>query len=101
MVKAKIEKKAVVVTTEHRGVFFGYIPEGGDALLPGEITLARCRNVVYWPASAKGFLGLAASGPPSGSRVGPAAAEVTLYKITSVSTASPEAVEAWERAAWQ
>lgn len=97
--KQEQQGKPVVVTTENRGVFFGYMTD--DSGLPGRVVLQGCRNCVYWPASTKGFLGLAASGPPSGSRVGPAAAETTLFGITSVSAASPEAVEAWERATWQ
>jgi len=94
----KTEKKAVVVTTEHRGVFFGYVLD--DSKAPAQITLSRARNCVYWAANVRGFLGLATSGPLEGSRVGPAAAEFVIYKLTSVVTCTPEAVDAWERASW-
>lgn len=92
------EKKAVLVTTENRGVFFGYVEDESKA--PAQITLSRCRNCVYWPQAVRGFLGLTVSGPLEGSRIGPAAAETTLYKVTSVSACTPEAVERWEKAAW-
>lgn len=92
------KKKAVVVTTEARGVFFGYVVD--ESAAPSRITLSGCRNCVYWAANARGFLGLAVSGPLEGSRVGPAAPEVTLYGLTSISACSPEATEAWEKASW-
>lgn len=94
-----MSKKYVLVTTENRGVFGGYVAD--DSKAPAQITLTECRNAIYWPQATKGFLGLAVSGPPQGSRVGPAAAETTLYGVASVTTCTPEAVAAWERAAWQ
>lgn len=97
----KIEKKgvmteqAVLVTTEHRGVFFGYTTD-----VTGEtITLKRGRLCVYWSADVKGFMGLASNGPTAKCRIGPAA-DIILRNITSVSTVTPEAVEAWESAPW-
>ena len=56
--KAKGTERAVLVTTEHRGVFFGYATDpDGDT-----ITLRACRNAIYWSADVRGFLGLAATG---------------------------------------
>ncbi len=37
--------KAVLVTTNYRGVFFGYIKN--DKKLPNEITLTGVRNCLY------------------------------------------------------
>ena len=88
----------VLVTTEHRGVFFGYmIGEAAKA----KVLLQRARNCVFWDAASRGFVGLAESGPTKGCRVGPAAPEMTLFDITSVLTCTPEAVERWEAAPWQ
>ena len=94
----KKSPKAVVVTTENRGVFFGYIVD--DSQAPAQITLSQCRNALYWPQSVKGFLGLASSGPSAGSRIGPVATESTLYRLTSITTCTPEAVSAWEAGQW-
>ena len=94
------EKKAVLVTTKHRGVFFGYINGGNPGNLPGSLAIDRCRNVLYWDASCKGFLGLAANGPSDRCRVGPAA-NVTLYDVTSVADVTPTAVAKFEAAPWQ
>ena len=89
------KERAVVVTTEYRGVFFGYAAD-----TDGEtISLRAARNCIYWPAANKGFMGLAAMGPVHGSRVGPAA-DITLRKITSVIECTPDAAKAWEACPW-
>lgn len=95
MAPKKTEERAVVVTTEHRGVFFGYAAE-----TEGEtIALRRARLCVYWTADLRGFMGLAAQGPSSGCKVGPPA-DITLRKITAVIEATPEAVKRWEEGPW-
>jgi hypothetical protein len=95
MAKA-IEAKAVLVTTEHRGVFFGHVKD--DKKLPAQITLTGARNCIYWTAVLGGFLGLAAKGPNRECKIGTRVGEVTLYKITSVTPVEPDAVKAWEAA---
>ena len=88
-------EKPVLVTTAHRGVFFGYAKDTeGEA-----IKLRNGRNVIYWGASLKGFLGLAAMGPDSSCRIGPAA-NIQLRNITSVSDVTPGAVVKFESAPW-
>ena len=91
----KTKERAVLVTPEHRGVFFGYAEvTDGDT-----IKLKRARNCIYWPAENKGFLGLAKDGPLDGSRVGPPA-DIELRKITCVAEVTPEAVKVWEKQPW-
>ena len=93
------QQKPVLVTTSHRGVFFGYLNgsyKPGDAV----IRLTRARNVVYWPIGQHGFLGLASDGPESGARIGPPA-DIELRDITCVAQCSPEAVAAFEKAPWR
>jgi len=92
---SKAKERAVVVTTKHRGVFFG-MAEKTDG---EQIKLRAARCCLYWPIGQKGFMGLASVGPLNGSRVGPAA-DITLRDITSVIECTPEAVSAWERAPW-
>lgn len=94
--KMAIKKKPVLVTTEFRGVFFGYISD--DKKLPAEITLSGARNCIYWHSSIGGFLGLASNGPNSQCRIGKRVDEVTLYKITSITSIEPTAEKAWENA---
>lgn len=92
----KKKEIAVLVTTLHRGVFFGYATETGGKT----IKLRSARNCLYWPAGQKGFLGLATTGPIDGSRIGPSA-NIELRDITAVAECTPDAVVAWEKAPWK
>lgn len=94
--KKKSDSRAVIVTTAHRGVFFGYTDK-----TDGEtITLKRARLCVYWSSDLKGFMGLAAQGPSSSCRIGPPA-DITVRSITAVVEVSPEATKRWEDAPWK
>lgn len=95
MPKAKNGERAVLVTTSHRGVFFGYATKTDGAT----INLRAARNCIYWPTENKGFLGLASMGPVSGAKVGPAA-DIELRDITCVAACTDEAVARWEKAPW-
>lgn len=96
MSKAKANgKRAVVVTTAHRGVFFGYATDTDGE----QVALAGARLCIYWSADVKGFMGLAASGPSKNCRVGPAA-DITLRNITAVIEVTSEAAAKWEAAPW-
>lgn len=87
--------KAVLITTEFRGVFFGFIKN--DKNLPSEIVLTKARNCIYWSSDCGGFMGLASKGPTSSCRIGAKVEEIKLYKITSVTPVTPEAAERWEK----
>lgn len=95
----KSKKTPVMVTTEHRGVFFGYI--NGEKVKDGSITIARARCCVYWSAAMRGFMGLAATGPDSACKIGPQVPSLTLAKVTSVIECTAEAAENWEAGPWQ
>ena len=89
--------KPVMVTTEFRGVFFGYmekVPENGS------ITLKQAQNCVYWSTDVHGFMGLASSGPTENCKIGPAVPSITLNKVTAVVEVSPEAAEKWKSQPW-
>ena len=93
---AKKTQQAVLVTTEFRGVFFGYVKD--DKKLPAEVTLSGVKNCIYWDASCGGFLGLAANGPNKDCRIGKRVSEITLYKVTSVTPVDDAAAKIWESA---
>ena len=79
----------LIVTTAHRGVFFGYgIPSDAPT-----IRIEKVRMVVYWSADVRSVVGLAATGPSGGCKIGPAAVAMTLRDVTSVIECSPEAAE--------
>jgi hypothetical protein len=93
--QAKTDGRPVVVTTAHRGVFFGYAED-----TDGEtIALKGSRLCVYWSSDVKGFMGLAANGPTKSCKIGPAA-DITLRNITAVLEVTPEAEAKWVEAPW-
>jgi Domain of unknown function (DUF6948) len=82
----KSKERAVLVTTAHKGVFFGYARDtSGES-----IALRAARLCVYWSADLRGFMGLASHGPNSYCKIGPAA-DIDLRDITSVVEVSPAA----------
>lgn len=88
------EMKAVIVTTEFRGVFFGRLAEeDSDKRI---VKLEGARNVIYWPAATRGFIGLATEGPIEGAKIGPACERITLWGVTSVLECSETAVKRFE-----
>ncbi len=89
------QKRTVLVTTAHRGVFFGYAGKTDGE----QIVLKGARLCLYWSSDCKGFMGLAATGPTKNCRVGPPA-DIALRSITAVVEVSPEAVTKWEAAPW-
>jgi len=87
--------KAVIVTTQHRGVFYGRLEAGQDENVR-TLVLLNCRNAIHW-AGSKGFLGLASFGPEHGSRIGAAADRVRLHDVTSVTDVTDDAATKWEK----
>lgn len=92
---SNVKERAVLVTTLHRGVFFGW----AQATDGPTISLRAAKNCLYWPSENQGFLGLANMGPVSGCRIGPPA-DIELRDITCVAACTDKAVMAWERATW-
>lgn len=92
------QETPVMVTTEHRGVFFGYI--NGEKVKDSSITIKRARCCVYWSSDVRGFMGLAATGPNKSCRVGPAVPSLMLTKVTAVVECTPESAKAWEVGPW-
>ncbi len=89
----KQKERAVLVTTEFRGVFFGYATKtDGDT-----IKLRSARNCIRWRRSVGGFMGLAENGPNNECIIG-ARADIELRKITAVLSVTPKAIGAWEAA---
>lgn len=91
----EVTNRPVLVTTQHRGVFFGY-EESRDGT---SIVLKRARNCVRW-SGTRGFVGLAANGPNDNCRIGPPAERLELLNITSIADVTAAAVDKWESAPW-
>lgn len=89
------KERAVLVTTAHRGVFYGYATDTDGE----QIKLRAARCALYWSRDVKGFLGLANAGPSKSCRIGPPA-DLTLRNITAVAEVTADAVKNWEAAPW-
>lgn len=96
---AASKTRPVVVTTEHRGVFFGHLTADSDRGSK-TITLADAQMCIYWSSGVKGVLGLAATGPLKDCKITPAVPRITLQGVTAVLDATDEAVKAWQDRPW-
>ncbi len=93
----KAKPTPLIVTTVHKGVFFGY----GDATTTAEtIRITDARMCVYWSEDVKGIVGLAANGPTKSCKIGPAAPAITLQGVTSIMEVTKIAEEKWQEAPW-
>lgn len=92
----KNKNQPLIVTTEHRGVFFGY----GQPTTNTTIRLEQAQMCVYWSADVKGVVGLASTGPSKSCKIGPPAPAITLQKVTSVMEVSPDAEAKWKQQPW-
>lgn len=83
-----------MVTTQWRGVFFGYAEDTAGE----RIFLRRGRHCIHWE-DTHGFMGLALEGPNGKCRIGPSA-DIELRGVTAVIEVSEEAARAWEAEPW-
>lgn len=88
------QMRPVIVCTEHRGVFFGYVTGPTKGVDP--IELKRARMAIRF-GTTKGVMELAETGPTSSSRIS-ARADIEIRKITAVFEVSDAAAEKWENA---
>lgn len=91
--------RPVLVTTAHRGVFFGYADPHEDLTEATVIALKRARNCIYWSRAMRGFLGLASAGPDQDCRIGPTV-DIVLRDVTCIADVEPDAVKRWEASPW-
>jgi hypothetical protein len=96
MAKNSNSNVPLVVTTAHRGVFFGY----GEPTSKKIIRLTDVQMCVYWSASVKGILGLASTGPDKNCKIGPIVPAITLQGVTSIMECTKEAETAWRNQPW-
>lgn len=91
--KAGPPSRPVIVTTVHKGVFFGYAHDTkGDSVF-----LEGCRMAIRF-GTTKGFMELAETGPTDSSKIS-ARADMEVRGVTSVCEVTEKAAEAWEKVA--
>jgi len=86
--------KPVLVTTKHRGVFAGLIPEKQD-LTATQMPLQQARMAIYW-GTTKGVLELANTGPTAKSKISAVADVPMLHDITGLFAITEEAWRVWQ-----
>ena len=91
MTTEKENKVGLVVTTIHKGVFFGY----GIPTTEKIIRLEHAQMCIYWNTETNGVLGLAASGPLTVCKVTKAVPALLLHDVTAVMEASAASIEKW------
>lgn len=92
----KSNKVPMVVTTLHRGVFFGY----GVPTEKKIIKLDEAQMCIYWSADIKGVMGLSASGPSKSCKIGPIVPSITLQDVTAIFECSKESEKRWKEQPW-
>lgn len=86
--------KPVLVTTQHRGVFGGLIPDDQD-LTVKQMPLKDARMAIYW-GTTRGIMELCDTGPTSNSRISAPADIPMLHDITAIFAISDKAWEKWQ-----
>jgi hypothetical protein len=96
------EKQAVIVTTAHRGIFFGYSSvDTEDAMRADIITLADARMIVYHSSDSHGVIGMGKRGPGTDARVSSNVTSLTLKSLTSVFPVTDDSKEKIEAEPWK
>lgn len=85
--------KAILVTTQHRGVYYGEVPDDQD-MNAKTMALKNARCAIYW-ATTKGVAELASDGPNTSSKIGAACDIEALHDITAVWNVSEAAAVKW------
>ena len=89
-----MDTKYVIVTTTHRGVFFGRLERYDEDKKIA--VLCDCRMAIYW-GTTNGLFELANTGPTPKSKISAPAPTVTLHDCTSLIDVAADAVAAWDR----
>lgn len=96
--KTKTKLIPLLVTTAHKGVFFGYgLASDVDKRT---IRLEKARMCVYWTSDIKGVLGLASIGPSRQCRIGLPVQAITVQDVVSVTECTKEAADKMETGPW-
>lgn len=88
--------KPVLITTAHRGVFAGLVPDDQD-MAARSMPLKAAKMAIYWNTK-KGVMELAHDGPNSGSTISLPADIAMLNDITAVFEISDDAWIKWQEA---
>ncbi|XBQ15834.1 MAG: hypothetical protein ABL308_12855 [Oceanicaulis sp.] len=88
--------KPVMVTTKHRGVFAGLVPDDADLAQP-TLALKSARMAIKF-GTTRGVQQLAESGPTGNSKISAPADIPVLHDVTAVFAVTEAAWAKWEAA---
>ena len=88
--------KPVLITTAHRGVFAGLIPDDQD-LTAKAMPLKSAKMAIYW-GTTKGVMELCDTGPTGTSKISAPADIPMLHDITAIFAISDTAWKLWQKA---
>ena len=86
--------KSVLITTQHRGVFYGEVNGETDLKETVLTDIKNARMAIYF-GTTKGVMELADTGPTSSSRIGAAADIDVLHDVTGVFSVTDKAKKKW------
>ena len=85
--------KPVLVTTQHRGVFAGLVPDDQD-MTARTLALKSARMAIYW-GTTRGVMQLAETGPTEKSRISASADIPALHDVTAIFDITKGAWSKW------
>ena len=85
----------VLITTEHRGVFFARVPRNIDLTASTLRNLKDCRMAISW-RTGKGVMDLAENGPNEKCLISSKADIPVIHKVTAVFAVTDAAALAWD-----
>lgn len=86
--------KNVLITTQHRGVWFAQVDENMDLTKKTLTDLKNCRMAIYW-GTQKGLQQLCETGPTPSSKISSPSDILALHDVTGVFSVTDEAAEKW------
>lgn len=86
--------KAILVTTEWRGVFFALVADDADLTQRTLTNLTGVRMAIYW-GTTRGVSELAHTGPTATSRISAPSDWPTMHGVTGVQSVTEEARAKW------
>lgn len=86
--------KNVLITTQHRGVWFAQVDANADLTQKTLTNLKNTRMAIYW-GTTKGLHELCDTGPTSSSKISAVSGIEVLHDITAVFQVSDQAAKKW------
>lgn len=87
--------KSILLTTEHRGVWYAEVEDDKDLTATTLTDLKNCKMAIYW-GTKKGLHELCDDGPNGTSRISATTDIPVMHKVTAVFSLTEKAIKAWK-----